>query len=253
MLKLYQQFQNKVLIYEQKLIANLTSTRARNVKYRYLDNHRLHKILVRYAKVLLVVVVALIIAAIYIAIDTWIQAADRSQITSIESSSVQTSSSQIFRSEYFQFQAPNGWVEVSNETKPPTYVYRQLDGNLVKRELRIYVNSPPEQIASSRVLPVSVEDEQLVPGTVSDHCKNSSAFSGGNRNPIEIDWQGIMIYCEPDSIEYNLVVGNRGSKHGMLLKRPDDSYATYTMIYRDLTISPNINDLSGILRSFQAR
>ena len=223
------------------------------MKYRYLDNHRLHKILVRYAKLLLVVAIVLIIVGIYILVDTWIQRSDKSQITSIESSSVQIRSDQIFRSEYFQFQAPKDWVEVSNETKPPLYVYRELDGDLVKRELRIYVNSPPEQIASSRVLPVSVNDGQIIPGTVSDHCKESAVFSGGNRNPINIDWHGVAIYCEPDSIEYNIVIGSQNSKSGAAMQRPDGSPITYTMIYRDLTVGPNVNDLLGIFRTFRAR
>lgn len=223
------------------------------MRYRYLDNHRLHRMLVRYAKVLAVVVFVLIIIAIYITVDTYIQQSDKSEVTSRESHSVQTSKANVITTEYFQFQAPPGWVEVSNETKPPLFVYREINNTLIKRELRIYVDTPAEELRSSYVLPVSVSDDRLVPGAVSEHCKNDSAFSATQRSPANIIWDGVAIMCEPDSIEYNVVIGAKGNRQGISMKRPSGDSISYAIIYKDLTASPSSVDLYIILRSFQAR
>jgi hypothetical protein len=223
------------------------------VKYRYLDNHRLHRILIRLAKILIVIVFFLLIAGIYVLVDSYIQRADKTEVTSRQNSSVQASRENVQTTEFFQFQAPPDWVEVSNETKPPLYVYREINNKLIKRELRIYVNSPPEDIRSSRVLPVDVKDDQIIPSEISEHCKANSAFSPSQRSPRMVTWQGVQILCEPDSIEFNVVVGTKGNSRGVLMKRPNGDPISYAMIYRDLTANPSSLGLYSILRSFQAR
>ncbi len=223
------------------------------MKYRYLDNHHLHRILIRSAKILAVLVIMMVLVAIVVLIDSYIQNTDKSEITSRENSSVVASKENVLTTEYFQIQAPSGWVEVSSETKPPLYVFRELNGTLIKRELRVYVNSPPEEIRSTHALPVSVKDDQIVPGDVSEHCKGHSAFSPSQRSPRTINWDGVQMLCVPDSIEFNVVVGTKGNSQGVLMKRPNGDPISYTMIYRDLAASPSSVGLYSILRSFQSR
>lgn len=220
------------------------------MKYNHLENSHRRRKLARYLKVLASFIFVIVIILIYIFLDA-IKSSPDSVVTSGKEESVLAPNIKILKSPYFQFQAAQDWVEVPSVSTPKTYVYRQLNRQLIKREIQISVNieKPPEK--ATRVLPVSIQANKLVLGVVSEPCSKAPGFSSGPDNPNNIMWQGIPIICNPDSNDFSVIIDTPKAQPGIRMQRPDGSTITYRIYYIDLSAVPQTKDLSDILNSFE--
>ncbi len=224
------------------------------MKYNYLDDHRLHRRLVRFLKLLSVLVLVGVVVGVIVIIDALRENKPTTEVTSRPTESAIVARDNVIRSAYFQFQAPKNWIEVANESKAPNFVYREMSGQLIRRELRIFVNSDISLPKASRVLPIAPNGDRLTVGSVSEHCSTDKRFTAGPDNPVVMAWQGVMMTCDPDTVStYAVVVGQVGPTPSVTLTRPDGTKASYKIIYHDFTASPSTNSLVGILQSFQTR
>jgi hypothetical protein len=235
---------------------NLTGLWQNMSHYYFGDHHRLRHKFVKRVKILSVLVGGLLILiAGGVIFDVFI---NRNESTKTTDSTLVTkatfqSTSQIFRTAFFQFQAPHNWTSIPTETTPNKFVYRSLNKQLVLQELDIYVNSPLVDKLVTYVLPIKVDDSGFTPLELSQNCR--SVYKPGSipANPEHILFQGLRIYCNHGSPDFVVQIGSDKGEVKMHLKRPDGSYADYQLIFSDVTALPNDRDLRTILPSFQTR
>lgn len=175
---------------------------------------------------------------------------------SVESvATVQSSSVNIFRTPYFQFQADRTWRESGQEN--PTdkkFVYRSYTGQLVQNEIIVEVDPKDDVILAntqvSRVLPVEVSDNTLhATGLISPHCRD---FISDKANRIQqlVIFEGTTFPCNPDSEQFVVIVATKDANH-TIKKFSDNGVRTFRITYRDSTFSPTGAPLDNIIDSFQ--
>jgi len=198
-------------------------------------------------------------AAGYIGYDVYRQLTRKDTPVSREVfSSVQGASINLFRTEYFQFQADKAWQEVPSETKPGHFVYRAFNGPLVEHDIVIDVNSKDNEILAlaktNRVVSVDIQSNGRL-GIVDasdDHCKTHLPKDTPN-TPLRVTQKQVSFICSPDSVLFQAQIGVVGGSTNMPITRPDGSKATYRITYRNLKFTPDMSVLRNILDTFQAR
>lgn len=175
-----------------------------------------------------------------------------SETTQVTTSTV-SPSVKIFKTSHFQFQTPKSWTEIAGETTQNKFVYRSFDKSLIKQELTIYVNSTEVPPAATYVLPVTIQPTgRLAPGDLSEHCKKGAA-ANVPKDPQSITFAEVVFRCNPDSVDYIVVVGQKQGTYKITLSRPDETLSSYVIIYRNLTAKPDADELRSIIESFQTR
>jgi len=226
----------------------------------YRHNDTLHKHQVRAKRLRKVVfafstVVAL--AMIFVTVD-WVigQLSTSNTVVSRENkSSVQSANASVYRTEYFQFQAPQSWVAVSSESTADRFVYVKNNGNLVTQKFAVMINRPETNREAdfnlTRVVPIQIGEkgEFERTGDVSSHC-NDSFPKDGNRDPRRIVHDEISFVCNPDSQQYNINVGIRDGSEQITATMKNGKVITLFLVYSDLTAYPATGDLYKIVESF---
>lgn len=209
------------------------------------------------AAALLIVTVG---AAAYIAIDTFIQSTKKQDVTSQPTySSVQGASINLFRTEYFQFQADNNWKEIPTETTNGHYVYRSFKGPLVEHDIIIDVNSTKKEalsnVRTNHVMPVEIDStgKLNVVNGAGDHCKTAVPKDVQKTVPLMVTQRQVTFACSPDSVLYEVKLGVVGGTTDMLIPRPDGTSAKYVVTYRNLKFTPDDSVLRNIVDTFQTR
>ena len=178
-------------------------------------------------------------------------------ITSEKTNSVVTSKISVFKSPFFQFQANENWREVPSESSPNKFLYRSFRSSLLEHELAVYVNQIPNDVMSSRVLPVEIINNNntsiFKPQIVSEHCL-SALTSGGKKIEVEqIIFNKVNFLCHSASNQYNVIVGEINGGTNMTMKRPDGSTAVYSIFYKDLRAVNSSIEINQIVSTFQTR
>ena len=174
--------------------------------------------------------------------------------TSEATVSVVAPSINIFKSPYFQFQAPNNWVEVPNESTPTKFVYRGLRSSLIEHELVIYVNQIPANISANRVYAALFKNDntELDPLTISDHCIKATN-NVSTMEDKEILFNGVKMPCDSDSRNFTVLAGLQGDDTTLNMIRPDGTTASYAILYTNLRAVPDATEMKKIIETFQTR
>ncbi len=201
----------------------------------------------------------LLLGGLYVAYDTLTQVnAKTDAVSSVTHSSVQGESTNLFRTEYFQFQANDNWKEISTETKPGHYRYASYNKSLLELDLTVDINGAVKEVLplmrNTHVLPVTItaEGKLNISGNSGEHCKNAMAKNSPNI-PTRITERQVSFVCTPDAVVYQVAVGVISGSTTMAIPRPGGPKTTYTITYRDLTVDPTDNQLLPIIASFQSR
>lgn len=174
-----------------------------------------------------------------------------------EVTSTITTGNEIQTNPYFQFQTPEKWKAIANETKDGHYVYRQFNGPLVEQEFIVDVNRGGEEVLAlvqtTRVMPVSVTENGnfKLEGNVSEHCKKAVP-KGTEHTQQTVKMSQVTFACNPDSVSYLVVVGVIGGGTAINMPRLDGSSLAYRISYRNVTATPNSRDLDDMLKTFQS-
>jgi hypothetical protein len=165
--------------------------------------------------------------------------------------------SKYFSTPYFRFTDSGNWNFINSQSTGSKYVFQKYLSNstLVQHQLIVYVNTtpPPLDLASSRVLPVQVNEDGggFKAGQVSDHCGKLYGPNEPHRvQPRQIS--GTTILCDPDQGQFRVVIGQTGGDYNLKLKRSDGSFANYVIIYQNQKLDPDIDTVEQIAGSFQA-
>lgn len=228
--------------------------------YRNQSYHSRKRALRRLRAVALVLLLVILVVGGLLAYDVYRSslASDTPGQSTKEVMSVIASDTAVQSSPYFQFQTTNKWRPIANETKDGHYVYRQYNGPLVEQDFVVDVNRvdrlPLALIQTSRVMPIRIADDGMlhVEGGVSDHCKKYVP-KGSEKTAQSVKVNQVTFNCNPDSTNYEVVVGVIGGTDNIVLRRLDGSTATYRMTYRNLMAQPSARDLDDIIETFEAR
>lgn len=227
----------------------------------YIHNGTLHKKQVRSKRFRMIsffVVVTVFIMTSIIGVDWIINKLSDSNtvVTKENNTSVQSANVSVYRSEYFQFQAPESWISVVSETTPNRFVYVKNNGNLVTQKFTVFVNRQDidreADFDLTRVVPIQFGPESNFEriGEVSSHCTDSFPIDG-NRDPRRIEHSNVSFVCNPDSQQYNIVVGVSGESEKLPVTLKDNRKINLTLVYSDLTAYPGNGDLYNIIDSFR--
>ncbi len=186
----------------------------------------------------------------------WIATKLRSStsVVSVESNAtVQSSTINIFRTPFFQFQADDSWSEVPEVSTETKFVYKSLNGPLVEHQLTVFVNEKaPAKFAATRVFTTELDKGlfKKVSGT-EKHCNTDE--EGLKNEPKVVTFNQVTFNCDLGSNIFRVFVGIIGGTNEIAATRQNGETATYTIIYDDLTFLPSANQINSIMSTFQIR
>lgn len=164
-----------------------------------------------------------------------------------------------FTNEYFKITLPSSWVADGRKNPHSYEVYYEFHNTLENydnRWLRVYVDVIPDFQKLNRLLPVSIVNNRLVPGSLSDDCRsftgaptqNSSQSSGQS---WKAKWQGVEFFCDMNISENYMGTASVDQGYSVSLANGDGSIHKYFIVYIDHNIHPDYQLLSDVVKSFE--
>ncbi|GAC1391584.1 MAG: hypothetical protein NVSMB46_04680 [Candidatus Saccharimonadales bacterium] len=223
--------------------------------YNHQTNYHQRKKHITYVKrIIILCVLIVLVGAVGIAADIIRNNRHKDQPVSQQTTIIQQLPVNVLRSQYFQFQASTGWVEVQSAHIPNEFVYRNISNNQTKQELDIYVNQLPTNILAEYVAPVQViGSNHFVASTVSNHCNTSLPANNQKRIPTQVAFQKVTFICNVDGTDFTAIAGETNGTPLITLNRINKTSATYYIVYKDITVSPNLQTFATILNTFVSR
>ena len=176
-------------------------------------------------------------------------------VTTESMSSVRAASISVYRTNYYQFQAPEEWVFVSSQSTDKKFVYLKNDGALVTQRLVVIIDRPvldqEADMPLTNVLPVTITSTgRLQPLKVSEHCGESEVGKNSSANQ-RIVLDSVSFVCSKSSKKYNIVIGEVDGNEALPFDTSSNGNFTVTLIYSDLTAYPNTGDVYNIVETFE--
>lgn len=168
-----------------------------------------------------------------------------------------------FDQEEFTIKLPQDWRLKSHEQSEGRnlYQFQSTEKHKDNRWLEIYVNSKPQEKAFNRLLPLTIDSNQIiVVSSVSDNCTAFTGSQGANKpsetgEPIlPAKWQGVSFLCDMANFTRNVVgVGTEQSGHELTLRGQTKGETTFYVVYIDHSISPDYQILERALESIEVK
>jgi hypothetical protein len=225
---------------------------------RYYHEHSYHRqtrFIKRVKRLLLALIIVILLAGAYLAIDAMLQQrrSNQESAPSEKTTSIYAPKTQFFSTQYFQFEASNDWAHMANESSGNKFVYRRAQRGIVSQNLVITVNDGKPVAEVTRVLPVEVgPGGNLIPGTVSDHCSKYLPKTAAKISQM-VTVEGVEFLCDYDASDYLVVIGAKGSSPPVKLTRPNGESATYTIMYMNVTATPEGEEIKRMMSTFHSR
>ena len=221
--------------------------------------HHKHRKARRVGLAAFVVLAVVVLGGVIVGADWFInqKSSSNTVVTTENTTSVQSVNVSVYRTEYFQFQAPEEWRQVVTESTDTKFVYVKNDKTLITQKLVVHVNrsasARESDLKITNVVPVNIINQRLEPiskNYISDHCSESWP-QDLKRNPDRITHDNVSFVCAPDSDQYNLLVGQDGGLDDIKFEMTDGTEVEIAIVFSDLTAYPSSGDLFSIIRGFQ--
>lgn len=162
---------------------------------------------------------------------------------------------QTFETDYFSFNADKSWSFIEKESSKDVFVYRSSKNNIVSRDLTVYVNTLPQNLLLTRVLPVEQDGAQFIVGDVSSHCRDylKDRIIPSNNNPIEGVVEAVSIKCQIDGTSTTVGTGKKNAGYQTELTSESGKNNSYFLLYHDLEFTPRLTSFTNIANSFKAK
>jgi hypothetical protein len=158
---------------------------------------------------------------------------------------------------YFKFKDSEDWQLIKDQSTNNKFVFHKYlpNSDLVQHQLIVYINStpPPLELAASRVLPVSINEQgnNFTASAVSDHC-GKDYKPGELHKVMNRQINGSTLLCDPDQGQLRVVIAKTGGDYNLKLRRADGSVANYIIIYQNQKIDPDTDTIMQIANTFQS-
>ena len=171
-----------------------------------------------------------------------------------------TSNKKIIKEPGFSFSLPDDWKEIAREKGPPyeTIQWRSFKKGSESRDLKLWVNTIPTEMAVNRIMPITIVGNKILAGDISDNCVN---FNINKYNPktnekvIEKSpgkWQGASFICDLGNYLRNLVgTSVVDGDYNATLKTKDGKDMKFFFVYTDHTPAPDYQVFVDALKSFE--
>lgn len=166
-----------------------------------------------------------------------------------------------FTNDLFKISLPTTWESLGKKNPYSDEVffeYQNQQKDYDNRWLRVYVDTFPKGYPLNRLMPISVIDNRVVPGVLSDEC---STFTGaplqgaGTQSASQTwtaKWQQIDFICDMSK-----TVGNKSGTassdegYGVTVAGSDGTKHKYFFVYIDHNIRPEYSIFTDSLKSFK--
>lgn len=163
----------------------------------------------------------------------------------------------------YSFALPSDWKEVSR-SKTPTDLYiewQSTEKNYEARTLKLHIDTIPKDFGVNKIIPISVVNNRLVPGDLSDNCANfnTEKYQSGPTvqkviEKIAAKWEQANFTCDIGNHERN-VIGTAvvNGDYNLALQNSSGEKHSFFFVYTDHTINPDYQIVNDVLRSFKMK
>jgi len=166
-----------------------------------------------------------------------------------------------FSNEMFKIVLRSSWQAHGKQNPFSNQVYYEFqdaakDNN--NRWLRVYVDTFPKDFALNRLLPVSIIDNRIIPGIISDDCTTFTGSPltvvGGSKTTADTwsaKWQGVDFVCSMTNPQN--YTGTASVEEGIstTFVNSDNTKHKYFFVYIDHNVRPDYSIFTDALKSFQ--
>ncbi|MGB4759559.1 MAG: hypothetical protein WBP26_05905 [Candidatus Saccharimonadales bacterium] len=205
-------------------------------------------------------VIGLVVGGVYLLSKEQFHASEAQ--TSVSQVADPAKDTKTFNEPQFIIELPKDWKLLRSQQTPTIqYDYQSAERFADNRFLTIYVDSLPPKFAVSHMLPVTVQDDGLIIGSMSDRCSNfagpeiTSTTSRSGMEDIAAKWNGVNFICglsyevdyivgtgaAGEAVNHATITGESGAKHVLFF------------VYNDQNIAPNPTIFFDALRSFKLK
>lgn len=165
-----------------------------------------------------------------------------------------------FTNEYFKITLPSTWIDLGRKNPFSYAVYYEFQNSQKdydNRWLRVYVDVIPDFQAINRLLPVSVVNNRLSPGVLSDEC---SSFTGAPLNNAggqadsqtwRAKWQGVEFICDMANPHNYVGTASVDEGYKVSLTNSNGRQHEYFFLYIDHNVRQDYQLLSDAVKSFE--
>lgn len=167
-----------------------------------------------------------------------------------------------FSNEFFKITLYSSWESLGKTSPFANQVYYEFQDKAkdsTNRWLRVYVDVFPKDFPLNRLLPISVVDNSIVPGIVSDDCTTFtgaplSAGSGTTKTVADTwtaRWQGVDFICSMTNPQNYTGTASAEEGLGTTFINTNNTKHKYFFVYIDHNVRPDYSIFVDALKSFQ--
>jgi hypothetical protein len=165
-----------------------------------------------------------------------------------------------FTNEFFKIALPSTWVFLGRQnpfSNQVYYEYQNKQKDYDNRWLRVYVDVFPSDYAVTRLLPLTVSDNRLIPGNLSDDCNTfTGAPIANSSQSVSVNWaakwQNINFTCDMSN-QQTVGTASLDEGYGVTIVSQKGVAHKYFFVYIDHNIHPDYSLISNAVKSFQAQ
>jgi hypothetical protein len=167
-------------------------------------------------------------------------------------------STKVIKTDLFSIQLPTTWELLGKKNPFTNQVYYEFQNKLKNydnRWIRVYVDVFPKDYAIKKLLPISVIDNKIIPGQMSDDCTNftGAPLTTAGRSSVQTwdaKWQNIAFTCDMASIDNNVGTASETEGYGVTLNSQNGVKHKYFFVYIDRNVRPEYTTFNEALKSF---
>lgn len=160
----------------------------------------------------------------------------------------------LFKNQFFEFYSSDDWTYDAHDSTPSEIMYLLHNDGVVSGSLEVYINQQPinNNLQATRVVPAKVNGNQLTDiGAISGPCGQVYPPNALQRiKEVSIDSTSML--CVPDSSQYEVIVGSVGGNYNLKMLRSNGQIASYIILYRSLSFTPDGGPLESLLPTFKS-
>lgn len=168
--------------------------------------------------------------------------------------------SKTFDEAAFSFEAPKDWKLVGRESGTVNkFSYQSTKKNFDARNLDIYMDKLPPDMAVNRTVAVKSQGATLSHGEASENCTsfattNQAAGSTANQLVIRARWDGVEFLCDNDT-KFRNIFGTTSAEgiNKVVLTGPKTGPHTLFFVYTDHTSMSDHTIFYKMLESFKVK
>ena len=165
-----------------------------------------------------------------------------------------------FTVDEFTIELPEGWELLGKQNPYYNQVYYEFQSKVKDYEnrwLKVFVDVIPDDYALNKILPITVEDNRLKPGIMSEDCQSfqGSPKPGSGQTSSQTwraTWEDVSFVCAMSGIQNNIGTASQNEGYATSVTGPIKGTHKYFFVYTDHNVRPDSSILVDAIKSFEA-